>query len=162
MNKKVIYGGICAATLVFTAAISVISCSNEDEYYAGGNYTLAKQRVTRGVEPGGPSGPSNKPSKDSTKESLTLYKSFTNEEVICTWCGDPSIGVKAVVVSGNVYKDTLGRYTGKITSAKVDIDVMTGPYADISNITANGASISAGFTTRLGYGYIGSKQIVFK
>lgn len=53
MNKKVIYGGICAATLVFTAAISVISCSNDEEYYEGGNYTLAKQRLTRGVEPGG-------------------------------------------------------------------------------------------------------------
>lgn len=51
MNKKVIYGGICAATMVITAAFSVISCNSDDEYYEGGNYTLAKQRVTRGVEP---------------------------------------------------------------------------------------------------------------
>ena len=32
MNKKVIYGGICAVTVVFTAAISVISCNSDDEY----------------------------------------------------------------------------------------------------------------------------------
>lgn len=50
MNKKVICGGICAATLVFTAAISVISCSTDDEYYAEGNYTLAKKHMTRSVE----------------------------------------------------------------------------------------------------------------
>lgn len=57
MNKKVIYGGICATTLVFTAAISVISCNSDDEYYTEGNYTLAKQRMTRSVEPGGTSTP---------------------------------------------------------------------------------------------------------
>lgn len=50
MNKKVICGGICAATLVFTAAISVISCSTDDEYYAEGNYTPAKKHMTRSVE----------------------------------------------------------------------------------------------------------------
>lgn len=68
MNKKVICDGICAAALVFTAAISVIGCSNDEEYYEGGNYTLAKQRMTRGVEPGG-AGVSTPVSSDTTSTS---------------------------------------------------------------------------------------------
>lgn len=75
MNKKVIYGGICAATLVFTAAISVVSCSNDDEYYAGGNYTLAKQRVTRGVEP-------TQPVEAVCKDTLHTSYDFHFERVV--------------------------------------------------------------------------------
>ena len=35
--------------------MSVISCSSDDEYYEGGNYTLANKRVTRSA-PGDPAG----------------------------------------------------------------------------------------------------------
>lgn len=48
--KKIILGGVCATALVISAAVSVISCSGDDEYYEGGNYTLANKRMTRSEE----------------------------------------------------------------------------------------------------------------
>ena len=53
MKKKLILCGVCTIALILAAAVSVVSCSNDDEYYEGGNYTLAYKRVTRSVEPGG-------------------------------------------------------------------------------------------------------------
>ena len=54
MNNKIIYGSICAVVMGFAAAVSVCSCNGDDEYYEGGNYTLARQRVTRSAEPNVP------------------------------------------------------------------------------------------------------------
>ena len=47
--KKIIFGGVCATALFVSAAVSVISCSGDEEYYKNGNYTLANKRVTRGA-----------------------------------------------------------------------------------------------------------------
>lgn len=54
--KKIILGGVCATTLVISAAVSVVSCGGDEEYYKNGNYTLANKRVTRGA-PGDPDRP---------------------------------------------------------------------------------------------------------
>ena len=48
-NRKIIFGGVCATGIAVAAMLSVISCSGDEEYYEGGNYTLAKKRVTRGT-----------------------------------------------------------------------------------------------------------------
>lgn len=59
--KKIILGGVCATTLVVSAAVSVISCSGDEECYEGGNYTLANKRVTRGAprDPDNPNCPND-------------------------------------------------------------------------------------------------------
>ena len=49
MKRKFIFGGVCATGIAAAAMLSVISCSGDDEFYEGGNYTLAKKRVTRGT-----------------------------------------------------------------------------------------------------------------
>lgn len=48
--EKIIFGGVCATALFVSAAVSVISCSGDEEYYENGNYTLANKRVTRSEE----------------------------------------------------------------------------------------------------------------
>lgn len=48
-KRKIIFGGVCATGIAVAAMLSVISCSGDDEIYEGGNYTLAKKRVTRGT-----------------------------------------------------------------------------------------------------------------
>ncbi len=47
MNKKTFIGGTFAAVAAIVAASSFISCSSDDEYYEGGNYTLANRRMSR-------------------------------------------------------------------------------------------------------------------
>lgn len=47
--EKIIFGGVCATALFVSAAVSVISCSGDEECYKNGNYTLANKRVTRGA-----------------------------------------------------------------------------------------------------------------
>ena len=48
--EKIIFGGVCATALFVSAAVSVVSCSGDEEYYKNGNYTLANKRVTRSEE----------------------------------------------------------------------------------------------------------------
>lgn len=48
MKREFLVGSLCATALTITAALSVVSCSNDDEYYEDSNYTLANKRVTRG------------------------------------------------------------------------------------------------------------------
>ena len=52
-KRKIIFGGVCATGIAVAAMLSVVSCSGDDECYEGGNYTLAKKRVTRSELEGG-------------------------------------------------------------------------------------------------------------
>lgn len=52
MKRKIIFGGVCTIGIAVAAMLSVVSCSGDDEIYEGGNYTLAKKRVTRGYPDG--------------------------------------------------------------------------------------------------------------
>lgn len=52
MKKNIVLDGLCVTGLVVAAMLSVVSCSGEDEYYEGGNYTLANKHVTRGLPDG--------------------------------------------------------------------------------------------------------------
>ena len=50
--KKFYFSGIFAAAFVATAAFTLASCSQDDEYYEGGLFTRADEMMTKGEQGG--------------------------------------------------------------------------------------------------------------
>ncbi len=166
MNKKTFIGSTFAAVAAIVAASSFISCSSDDEYYEGGNYTLANKRMTRGEITVIPT-PQDSIRDDNDKDETdgdTLrspYRTFSEVCVKCYYCGDEPWQGKDVYVSGEIYKyKESNYYVGEVTDVKIDIPV-TGPNVYVNSAGEFGASINVTFTTLLGYGYMGSTYISY-
>lgn len=94
VKRHYLLGGLCATALTAAAVLSVVSCSGDDEYYEGGNYTLANRRVTRGL-PDGPDG-----------FAITNNNNGYKENECAIWClaemfGD-SKSVRNVIKQANI------------------------------------------------------------
>lgn len=103
MKKKLILCGVCTIALILAAAVSVVSCSSDDEYYEGGNYTLANKRVTRSA-PGDPAG-SDTPNVGAgyvkagyADGTLTMLNGKVNYNYRLQWPGGEIGDVKAYII----------------------------------------------------------------